>query len=83
MSTNRHSRELAAQWHCINKKYRDKLEPLSNFDKPYILRDKNRVLAIAQGKPIVLDRLALRAVSIKHLAHWGDKVTVQSYYFSR
>ena len=76
-------RELAAQWHSNNKKHRDKLEPLSYFDKPYILRGKNRDLAIAQGKPIVLDRLALRAVSIQHLAHWRDKVTVQSYYFSR
>lgn len=76
-------KELADQWHRNNKKHRDKLEPLSYFDKPYILRGKNRELAIAQGKPVVLDRLALRAVSILHLAHWRDKVTVQSYYFSR
>lgn len=32
-------------------KHRDKLEPLSYFDKLYILRGKNRALAIAQGKP--------------------------------
>lgn len=76
-------KELAAQWHHNNKKHRDKLEPLSFFNKPYVLRGKNRALAIAQGKPIVLDRLALRAVSIQHLAHWRDKVTVQSYYFHR
>lgn len=75
--------EVASQWHSNNKKHRNKLEPLAYFDKPYILRGKNRELAIKQGKAIVLDRLALRAVSVQHLAHWRDKVTVQSYYFSR
>ena len=75
--------KIADQWHRNNKKHRDKLEPLSAFDRPYILRGKNRELAEKQGKPINLDRLALRAVSVLHLAHWRDKVTVQSYYLDR
>jgi hypothetical protein len=44
---------------------------------------ENYALAKAQGKEITLDRLVLRAVSVQHLAHWRDKVTVQSYYFER
>lgn len=75
--------KVAQQWHRNNRKHRDNLEPLPSFDRPYILRGKNRELAEKQGKPIALDRLALRAVSVLHLAHWRDKVTVQSYYFSR
>jgi integrase len=75
--------KIARQWHANNKKHRDKLEPLSFFDKPYKLRGKNRELAIKQGKPTELDRLVLRAVSVLHLAHWRDKVTVQSYFFDR
>ena len=75
--------KVADQWHRNNRKHRDKLEPLSYFNRPYILRGQNRELAKKQGKPIVLDRLALRAVSVLHLAHWRDKVTVQSYYFNR
>ena len=61
-------RKVAEQWHRNNRKHRDKLEPLSAFDRPYILRGKNRELAEKQGKPIELDRLALRAVSVLHLA---------------
>lgn len=53
-------------------KHRDKLESLSYFDKLYILRGKNRALAIAQGKPVVLDRLALRRhVNEYYAAHPG------------
>ena len=33
--------EIARQWHRINKKHRDKLEPLSAFDRPYVLRRKS------------------------------------------
>lgn len=75
--------EIAHMWHRLNKKNREKLEPLSYFSRPYHLRGKNRDLAIAQGKAIILDRLAVRAVSVLHLAHWRDNITVQSYYFDR
>lgn len=76
-------KELARQWHAYNRKHRDQLEPFSYFNKPYRLRGKNLLLAKKQGLPAVLDRLALRAVSVFHLAHWREKVTIQSYYFSR
>ena len=56
---------------------------MSYFDRIYMLRGENRKLAEAQGKDTEIDRLILRAVSIQHLAHWRDNVTVQSYYFSR
>lgn len=73
-------KEIAAYWHKYNKRYRDKLEPYSFFEKPYFLRGKTKLAALAQDKPLVLDRLCLRAVSIFHLAHWRDSVTTQSYY---
>lgn len=75
--------EIAQMWHHLNKKNRAKLEPLSDFSRPYCLRGKNKELAIAQGKAVTLDRLAVRAVSVLHLAHWRDNITVQSYYFDR
>jgi hypothetical protein len=56
---------------------------LSFFDQPYVLRGKNKDLAIKQGRPWILDRLALRATSVLHLAHWRDNVTVQSYLARR
>lgn len=31
----------------------------------------------------ILDRLALRATIVLHLAHWWDNVTVQSYLARR
>lgn len=76
-------KEIADQWHVNNKKHRDELEPFSYFDTPYKLRGQNRELAVKQGLPTELDRLVLRAVSVLHLAHWRDKVTIQSYYFKR
>ena len=75
--------EIARMWHKLNKKNRGELEPFSYFSRPYCLRGKNKELAIAQGKATELDRLAVRAVSVLHLAHWRDNVTIQSYYFDR
>lgn len=73
-------REIANYWHKNNKRDRDKLEPYSYFEKEYRLRGKTKAVAITQGKPVVLDRLYVRAVSVFHLAHWRDSVTIQSYY---
>ncbi len=75
--------EIKTYWKRCNPKNRDKLEPMTYFNKLYVLRGKNRKLAEEQGKPVVLDRLVLRAVSVFHLAHWRDDVTIQSYYFDR
>lgn len=76
-------REVADNWHHLNHRDRKDLEPLSYFDRPYALRGANRELAEVQGKAVELDRLALRAVSVLHLSHWRDGVTISNYYFDR
>ena len=45
----------------------------------YRLRGRNRELAIAAGFPTEYDRLALMAVSIYHLSHWRNDVSVANY----
>ena len=67
---------IAESWHRLNKRDRDELEPFSFFDREYALRGKNRALAQEKGKPVVYDRLALRAVSVLHLSHWRDNITI-------
>lgn len=74
-------RAIAEQWHKLNHKHRQDLEPFSFFDKPYKLRGKNAQLAAEQGIPLVLDRLALRAVSVLHLAHWRDNITIDYLFY--
>lgn len=48
----------------------------------YKVRKKNKDLAIKYGLPTEYNRLVLSAVSIFHLAHWRNNVTVQSYLLS-
>lgn len=48
----------------------------------YKVRGKNKELAIKYGLPTEYNNLALAAVSIFHLAHWRNNVTVQSYLLS-
>lgn len=48
----------------------------------YKIRSKNKELAIKYGLPTSYNKLALSAVSIFHLAHWRNNVTVQSYLLS-
>lgn len=69
-------KNVAESWHHLNKRDRAALEPRSYFEKEYKLRGKNRALAQKTGKPIEYDRLALRAVSVLHLAHWRDNITI-------
>ncbi len=75
--------ELAQYYHKYKDKGSKDLEPKAFFRKPYILRGANRQLAIEQGRPYILDSLALRAVSVLHLAHWRDDVTVGRYMVNR
>lgn len=49
------------------------------MDKPYTTRGKVRNELIALHKPITYDRLALMAVSVFHLAHYREDVTVKNY----
>lgn len=45
----------------------------------YVLRGKNRELAIKAGFPIEYDRLALMATSVYYLSHWRNNVSVANY----
>ena len=49
------------------------------IDGTYKLRGKNKELALANDLPIEYDKLALMAVSVFHLSHWRNDVTVASY----
>lgn len=48
-------------------------------DTPYVLRGKNREKAIAQGKSVTYNRLAMMMVSVFHLSHWRLDVTSVNY----
>ena len=48
-------------------------------DAPYVLRGKNREKAVAQGKPVTYNRLAMMMVSVFHLSHWRLDVTSVNY----
>ena len=45
----------------------------------YYTRGNNRQLALAHGRPIKYDRLAVMAVSVFYLSHWRCDVTVANY----
>ncbi len=48
----------------------------------YKIKGKNKELAVRYGLPTEYNNLALAAVSIYHLSHWRNNVTVQSYILS-
>jgi hypothetical protein len=50
-----------------------------SIEQPYRLKKGNRTLAINAGFPVEYNRLALRAVSVFHLSHWRDDVTISNY----
>lgn len=45
----------------------------------YKLKGNNKKLALENNLPIEYDKLALMAVSVFHLSHWRNDVTVASY----
>ena len=45
----------------------------------YFIRGENKKLAIKKGLPLKYNKLALMAVSVFHLSHWRNDVTVASY----
>lgn len=61
----------------IHKPFDEKL-----ISSTYKVRGKNKELAIKYGLPTEYNNLALAAVSIFHLSHWRNNVTVQSYLLS-
>lgn len=48
-------------------------------DGQYHLRGANRRVAIARGRPTSYDRLALACVSVFHLSHFRNEVTIKHY----
>lgn len=52
---------------------------LDALDGNYIIRAENRDRAASEGRQTVYDKLALTAVSVFHLAHWRNDVTVRHY----
>ena len=45
----------------------------------YIVRGDNRERATKLGRPLIYDKTALMAVSVFHLSHWRNDVTVKHY----
>ena len=74
--------EITARWKIYN---RDKRSGKSKkIDKrmlsgTYFLRGRNKKFAEKHGLPLTYDKLALTAVSIFHLSHWRNDVSVESY----
>ena len=75
-------KELALRYktmHTADKTTKQRfLKDIMN-DTPYVLRGKNREKAIAQGKSVTYNRLAMMMVSVFHLSHWRLDVTSVNY----
>lgn len=84
--------ELIARYKANNNKYRKALNnnnhkeaerKLSKFieslEGEYILRGMVRETAIERGMPVRYNNLAMMAVSVFHLSHWRNDVTIQHY----
>ena len=77
-------RDLMARWRDGHGRFNDCAGAdrfageLSN-PAPYRLRGANRAAAIAHGRPVVYNRLAMMAVSVYHLSHWRLDVTAVNY----
>ena len=67
--------EIKARW----VDYNDRLLKDNEMRGKYIMRGKNRELAVRLGFQYSFDRLAVLATSIFHLAHWRNNVTVCNY----
>lgn len=67
--------EIKARWRLYNKRRWRQHE----FEGSYRLRGANKELARQLGLPTEYDRLAVLAVSVFHLAHWRNGVTVNNY----
>lgn len=62
-----------------NKKAYEKFMNTLENDKEYVLRGESKTLAMQNGRPIVLDRVALMAASVFHLSHWRESVAAINY----
>lgn len=66
---------MRRRWKCLCSKRWDPKRVEGN----YYIRDNNHRLALAHGLLVKYDRLALMAVSVFHLSHWRNDVTVANY----
>lgn len=67
--------EIKTRWRKYNKQRWKQHE----FEGVYRLRGINKELTRQLGRPTGYDRLAVLAVSIFHLSHWRNDVTVNNY----
>ncbi len=80
--------EIRARWNvACTEKLPDGSKRVKEFDEDlikgfYKVRGENKKSAIKHGLPTVYNKLAVAAVSIFHLSHWRNDVTVQSYLLS-
>ena len=74
-------KEIRARWEKMNlsKKRTSKKFKEVEIRGIYVLRGKNRELAIKKGLPVCYNKLALLATSIFKLSHWRNDVTIASY----
>lgn len=63
----------------INKQFRELCRDIEADGRRYVVRGINKDRALASGRPTEYDRVALTAVSVFHLAHWRNDVTVRDY----
>lgn len=45
----------------------------------YRIRGENAKIARENGLPVIYDRVALMMVSVFHLSHWRNDVTIKNY----
>ena len=48
-------------------------------DRPILLRGENRAKAVSLGLPVLYDRLCVMCVSVYHLSHWRNDVSIINY----
>lgn len=74
-------KEIRARWRNMNLKKdgNPKNFRKNEWEGVYILRGKNRKLALEKGLPVCYDKRALLATSIFKLSHWRNDVTIASY----
>lgn len=62
-----------------NKKAYEKFMKELDNEKSYVLRGESKELALKNGRPTELDRVALMATSVFHLSHWRLGVASTNY----
>ena len=77
-------RDLMARWRYGHGRFddcagADRFAGELGNPSPYRLRGANKTAAIAHGRPVEYDRLAMMAVSVYHLSHWRLDVTSVNY----